>query len=906
MSELYHYGMPRRSGRYPWGSGEEPFQHNGPSLMARADEVVAAHPKWTPSQVAEFLDMSRDDYLAMRSAEAAAKRNENRVKAYNLRDQKGLSNTAIAEMLGVSEGTVRNYFKESESQKERQLEATMDVLRKSIKEKGYVDVSDGAAERIGLKESELKAAYMRMAVNGELSLHNVSFTQLGTGNITKMRVVAPVDATPSEVRQNKFKIKTIDAYVEDETRTLRNIEPPINVDPKRIKIRYGEEGGLDKDGVIEIRKGVKDLDLGNASYAQVRIAVNGTHYLKGMAIYGEDMPKGCDIIFNTNKHSDVPMLGPKDNSVLKPLKTKDDGTIDFENPFGATIKTADSLKMCQRYYTDSKGKKRQSAINVVNEEGDWDTWSKTLSSQFLSKQPAPLIKRQLDYTYNDKKAEFEEIKSLTNPIVRKHLLANFAESCDSDAVSLKASSFPRQTSKVILPLPKMSPTEVYAPGYKNGEKVVLVRYPHAATFEIPELRVNNNVPSGKRLIGETRDAIGIHPKVAQRLSGADFDGDSVVVIPVSKRLRIQTEPVPKSIKDFEPKEVYKGYPGMKKMTDTQMQMGRISNLITDMQLKDAPMDHIVRAVKHSMVVIDAEKHGLDYQASEKMNGIAELRKLYQDKASGGASTLISRAGSPKYVNQRKPNAKIDKKTGEKIYFETHAIKWKQDKDGNWVQDGYKKSKTTKMADAKNEKDVMKLLSEHPNQKEMLYANYAVQMKKMANEARREALAVPSPKYNKTAARTYAKEVASIDEKVLRINKQKPLERQAQLIANDHMRTLTKENPSLYADKDRYKKAKYQALEGARHRVGKGKLDIEITDREWEAIQAGAVRIGKARTLMMKTDSEKLRERAMPRQTNGLSNAQVMRIKNMSKTGQMTQEQIANTLGVSISTVRKYV
>ena len=24
---LIHYGMPRRSGRYPWGSGEDPYQH---------------------------------------------------------------------------------------------------------------------------------------------------------------------------------------------------------------------------------------------------------------------------------------------------------------------------------------------------------------------------------------------------------------------------------------------------------------------------------------------------------------------------------------------------------------------------------------------------------------------------------------------------------------------------------------------------------------------------------------------------------------------------------------------------------------------------------------------------------------------------------------------------------------
>ena len=27
IDELMHYGMPRRSGRYPWGSGKDPYQH---------------------------------------------------------------------------------------------------------------------------------------------------------------------------------------------------------------------------------------------------------------------------------------------------------------------------------------------------------------------------------------------------------------------------------------------------------------------------------------------------------------------------------------------------------------------------------------------------------------------------------------------------------------------------------------------------------------------------------------------------------------------------------------------------------------------------------------------------------------------------------------------------------------
>ena len=68
---------------------------------------------------------------------------------------------------------------------------------------------------------------------------------------------------------------------------------------------------------------------------------------------------------------------------------------------------------------------------------------------------------------------------------------------------------------------------------ENGERVVLIRHPHGGTFEIPELTVNNKNPDARKIVGtiKSQDAIGIHHKVAEHLSGADFDGDTVLVIP---------------------------------------------------------------------------------------------------------------------------------------------------------------------------------------------------------------------------------------------------------------------------------------------------------------------------------------------------------------------------------------
>ena len=68
-------------------------------------------------------------------------------------------------------------------------------------------------------------------------------------------------------------------------------------------IRYKEDGGIDRDGTVELRRNVPDLSLGESKYSQVRIMVDGKKYIKGMAVYKDDkdFPPGVDVIFNTNK-----------------------------------------------------------------------------------------------------------------------------------------------------------------------------------------------------------------------------------------------------------------------------------------------------------------------------------------------------------------------------------------------------------------------------------------------------------------------------------------------------------------------------------------------------------------------------------------------------------------------------
>lgn len=264
--------------------------------------------------------------------------------------------------------------------------------------------------------------------------------------------------------------------------------------------------------------------------------VDGTHFIKGMAVYADDLPDGVDVRVNTKKSSSTPLKGTKDNSVLKPIKS------DPDNPFGSLIKEGvndpehGTKGGGQSYYIDADGKKKLSVINKRAEEGDWREWSDTLPSQFLAKQSMSLINRQLNLAKDDKKSEFDEIMSLNNPAVKKQRLKAFAEDCDAAAEHLKAAALPRQKYQVMLPLTTIKDNEIYAPNYDDGETVALIRYPHGGTFEIPILKVNNHNKEGQSAMGKlAQDAVGISKAVADRLSGADFDGDTVMVVPCNSK-----------------------------------------------------------------------------------------------------------------------------------------------------------------------------------------------------------------------------------------------------------------------------------------------------------------------------------------------------------------------------------
>ena len=908
--ELYHEGRTKEessnhigSGRYPVGSGKDPFQHNENEFYKTYRRLKKSG--MSEKEIADYFGVSIRDLRSNVTTNHAERVEREQKLCRSLHDQ-GYSAEEISDKTGIELRTVYNRLNPKGSSKKEKLDAIVKRLENEMERKTYIDIGEGVENNLGVAGTKLEAAIKTMTDSGDyVVLNNFKVAQpTNPGKFTTMKILAPVGTTYADLTENMDKIKSVDDYFpseKDKGKTGAGIHDPEKISFDRVYIRYPDDKGpggtgKDLDGTIELRRGVPDLDLGSSQYAQVRIATDNGLYLKGIALYSDRIPEGYDIVFNTSKSRDKPI-----EKVLKEVNKDKNGNPDKDNPFGATIKA------------------QKGALNIVNEEGDWEDWSKSLSSQFLSKQPQQIVEKQLNLAYQERVDEFNTILSIQNPVVRKVLLAEFADTCDGASVDLKGAAIPGQANRLILPITSLKENEVYAPQYANGTKVVLVRHPHAGTFELPRLTVNNKNPEAVELIGNSADAIGIHPKAAHQLSGADFDGDTVVVLPENKSIKFTTRPYLKGLEDFETDD-YANPPDVtevkkQKGWNKQMEMGKISNLITDMTLRGAPEDEVERAVKHSMVIIDAEKHNLNWQKSYDDNKIAELKKYYQGGANKGASTIISKAKGEadvperaqvyldrdidpetgkinyRYTNREIIKKEIDPETGEKVYVHTGKMATE---------------KTTKMERVYLEGgSAYDLSSGHPV--EILYARYADDLRTLANQARLEYLAAKNaaPKRDPAATQLYAGEVESLDGKLMVARKNAPRERQAALLANIMIKAQIDEHPEL-TDRDHkaeLKRMKAQRMTGARLMVGAKKTKVSFTPEEWEAVEANAIAPTKLERLLNNADMDAVKRLAMPKEAPVLSDAKIGLIRSMSASG-YTMKEIAEKLDISTTSVNR--
>lgn len=949
---LMHYGTPRHSGRYPWGSGKDPYQRTG-DFLSRIELLKKEGWAETPDNIMKEFGMTTTQYRAEKGLAKNERRLLDQQMARSL-SKDGLGSTEIArqmtERLGrnIGESTVRNYL--NKEIKADAAKATADLIKNRIKETGgLVDIGAGTEIELNISKEKMKQAVALLENEGYVVLTGGMPQVTNKGQQTITKVIGPPDTQKkdfykfTEGEQNIYSLNeyiTRDGGISFE----KKFHYPESLDSSRLKILLGNEigpdgtRGVDKDGVIEIRRGCQDLDLGNSHYSQVRILVDGTHYLKGMAVYSDNLPDGVDVLFNSNKTDKA--------DALKKIKK------DPDNPFGSAIKDAE--KGGQYWYIDSKtGEKKLGLINKRADEGDWTEWKDKLPSQFLSKQSLSLAKKQLGLAIYDKQSEFDAINSLTNPTIKKHLLNKFADECDSAAVHLQAAALPGQKYHVIIPINTLKDNEIYAPGYDNGTQLALVRYPHGGTFEIPILTVNNKNQVAKNVIGmDSIDAVGINKKNADRLSGADFDGDTVMCIPTNNgKTKIKSTPALKELEGFEPKDIYRfdsvktdsngkehyyrNGKEFKIMNNTQNEMGKISNLITDMTLLGASDSEKARAVKHSMVVIDAEKHKLDYRQSEIDNDIQSLKNLYQN--GGGASTLISQSKGQYSVTKRqgeaivnikghkdydpsRPEGSLIYKTADDAFYTVTKTNKRTGEVTTVTKE--RKQKSTNMAETD---DARSLISKADTDMERVYADYANTMKGLARTARITASSTGKIAVSKEAKAKYANEVKSLKDKLDVALVNAPKERQAQVLANvevnrklrEAKNSLRKTNPNAteselnkMARKEiDVKKTSQQSLSKYREEmnsVSRNKRSIKITDQEWLAIQKGAISENTLQRILNNTDIDDLRQRATPKATSTLSQAKINKIKQMKQSGNYTLVEIAKATGVSTSTVSDYL
>lgn len=1085
---IAHYGIPRRSGRFPWGSGENPYQHedwfdgflsrvkgykdSGLSEEEQARKFGFANVKEYRNAVAEAENINAFNRKLVESVAATGKKQHNagseldkldklreRIKKETgLTKSNEIDNLAMKELgfesstkfrdwkrdlisnerkerlayleelrkanpdMGptdmareaskvwgyeVPEETIRGLLQNDKaSERMTRVDRTVAFLKQQVAEKGIIDVGSGTNLDIpdndfevpvtGVSQGVWTGALNALAKEGYVYDTEKQQIQVGNDKRTTVALLAPPGTTNQEL-WNALKndgVETIQDYRSEdhgETYATVKMEKPVSIDSKRIYINYADQGGLEKDGVIEIRPGVKDLDLNGVAYSQVRIAVDEKSYLKGMAVYSDSIPPGYDIRFNSNKPAGTPI-----EKVLKDLETKqitlEDGTkqevIDWENPFGAALKRNGSKIMGAGQYTyiDDNGEEKLSAINKIREESDWADYkggNNRLPAQFLSKQSEKLVKQQIDLSLIDKKAQWEEINAITEPTIKRYYLNEFALSCDKDASTLSCAAIPGQKYKVILPINSLKPDQCYCPSFPAGEKLALIRFPHQATFEIPIVTNNLNNAEGRKFYSGAsgEDMIGIHYRTAAHLSGADYDGDTVLAIPLRGTLKISHKEYEQDLEDFDPKRAYastskvtygedgekittyyneKTGKAFKPMSKEQkgIEMGKITNLITDISSQEDPdPKDLVKAIRQAYVVIDAEKHKLDWKQSAKDNDIDALKKKYQiheDKLDkngnptyGGSSTLFSRAHSPHYmpatqgspwVNLKENEGKFkDKAKTIPMYDPTKPEgvlltkpsgelkpKWdkrksvaytdeygrtrypqKVDENGEPMWEG-KTTKTYKMYSVTDARELLGNGGKGFNEKERLYAKYANDLKHMANQARVQAAHIETPKVNMSAKAMYKEEIDSLNEKLRIAEMNSPRERAAQREAYNRYRKYELSHPNATA-KDK-KKARARFVPEGRANMGaeSKSTKIKLTEREMEAIRAGAIPSTKIDRILRKSDADSLRQHVTPKRQITVTPAMQLKIRTLRSSGNATLSEIADACGISVSTVSKYL
>ena len=294
---LEHYGMPRRSGRYPWGSGDEPYQHSR-DFVSRVEEMRKSGFTYTDPKtgkkytgdnaIAKSLGYSSTDFRTVYAIAKDARRTDDVATAKRLKGKEGMNVSEIGRKMGINESSVRSLLNSDRESRMKQARDTADFLKERVDSSrhGMIDVGNGVEKELRISKEKLDQALFMLQAEGHYEVYSGRFDQVtNKGQMTTQKVLCKPGTEHKDIYQLD-KIDTVKDYISrDDGKTFeKKFHYPESMDSKRLKIRYAEDGGVERDGLVQLRPGVPDLSLGESRYSQVRIMVDNKKYIKGMVI----------------------------------------------------------------------------------------------------------------------------------------------------------------------------------------------------------------------------------------------------------------------------------------------------------------------------------------------------------------------------------------------------------------------------------------------------------------------------------------------------------------------------------------------------------------------------------------------------------------------------------------------
>ena len=106
---LKHYGVKRRSGRYPWGSGDDPYQHDSRDFLARIEELKKDGWTETPYNIQKEFGLTTSQYRTEKGIAKDERRMIEVAAAKSLKED-GLGATEIARKMSDRFGKTYNEY----------------------------------------------------------------------------------------------------------------------------------------------------------------------------------------------------------------------------------------------------------------------------------------------------------------------------------------------------------------------------------------------------------------------------------------------------------------------------------------------------------------------------------------------------------------------------------------------------------------------------------------------------------------------------------------------------------------------------------------------------------------------------------------------------------------------------